>query len=121
MPTRVPAHLLHVCMHPEHTIHVRDAGAKFAEILGAAGFGGSGVPGMLHCFTGNGEELQQCLDLGLHIGITGWVSGSRRRCCGWNASEGRMGVHVCVSAACVHAWCWQPIATFAAVPAAASL
>lgn len=51
----------------------RDAGAKFAEILGAAGFGSSGVPGMLHCFTGNGEELRQCLELGLHIGITGWV------------------------------------------------
>jgi TatD DNase family protein len=56
-------------------MHCRDAGAKFAEILGAAGFGSSGVPGMLHCFTGNGEELRQCLDLGLHIGITGWVRG----------------------------------------------
>lgn len=32
------------------------------------------MPGMLHCFTGNGEELRQCLELGLHIGITGWVS-----------------------------------------------
>lgn len=55
-------------------MHCRDAGAKFAEILGAAGFGSSGVPGMLHCFTGNAQELQQCLELGLHIGITGWVS-----------------------------------------------
>lgn len=61
-------------------MHCRDAGAKFAEILGAAGFGGSGVPGMLHCFTGNGEELQQCLNLGLHIGITGWVSTCRDPC-----------------------------------------
>lgn len=58
-------------------MHCRDAGAKFAEVLGAAGFGGSGVPGMLHCFTGNGEELRQCLDLGLHIGITGWVNDDR--------------------------------------------
>jgi hypothetical protein len=31
------------------------------------------VPGMLHCFTGSGAELQECLALGLHIGITGWV------------------------------------------------
>lgn len=58
-------------------MHCRDAGAKFAEILGAAGFGSSGVPGMLHCFTGNAQELQQCLELGLHIGITGWVNDDR--------------------------------------------
>lgn len=57
-------------------MHCRDAGTRFAEILAAAGFGGSGVPGMLHCYTGNGQELKECLDLGLHIGITGWVSRS---------------------------------------------
>jgi hypothetical protein len=70
-------------MDMDMDINHRDAAAKFAEILGAAGFGGSGVPGMLHCFTGNGEELRQCLELGLHIGITGWVSvaaGRHRGC-----------------------------------------
>lgn len=94
-------------------MHCRDAGAKFAEILSAAGSsssssassgGGSGasngdaaaaaaageglprqrqqqqqlpVSGVLHCFTGNGDELRDCLDLGLHIGITGWVCDDR--------------------------------------------
>ena len=33
---------------------------------------------MLHCFTGNRAELEQCLALGLHIGITGWVCDERR-------------------------------------------
>jgi TatD DNase family protein len=36
-----------------------------------------GVPGVLHCFTGSGSELAECLDLGLHIGITGWVCDDR--------------------------------------------
>jgi hypothetical protein len=62
------------------------------------------VPGMLHCFTGNGQELQQCLDLGLHIGITGWVSRIgwggggggwvRGWVGGWGAEE--QGTRVCV-------------------------
>eukprot|EP00878_Enallax_costatus_P017188 GHUV01018045.1.p1 GENE.GHUV01018045.1~~GHUV01018045.1.p1 ORF type:complete len:244 (+),score=34.01 GHUV01018045.1:1024-1755(+) len=60
-------------------MHCRDAGARFAEILTAAGLGSSNssIPGVLHCFTGNGEELRQCLDLGLCIGITGWVCDDR--------------------------------------------
>jgi TatD DNase family protein len=75
-------------------MHCRDAGEKFAAILGeaaaeAAGAkaGGNGasapsnqklpVPGVLHCFTGNGQELRECLELGLHIGITGWVCDER--------------------------------------------
>lgn len=35
------------------------------------------IGGVLHCFTGNGDELRQCLDLGLCIGITGWVCDDR--------------------------------------------
>lgn len=60
-------------------MHCRDAGARFAEILKSAGLGSSSssIPGVLHCFTGNQEELQQCLDLGLCIGITGWVCDDR--------------------------------------------
>lgn len=76
-------------------MHCRDAGEKFAAILGEAaaaeaaakadGNDGNGnastkllpVPGVLHCFTGNGQELRECLDLGLHIGITGWVCDER--------------------------------------------
>ncbi len=33
---------------------------------------------MLHCFTGSRSEVQECLDLGLFIGITGWVCDERR-------------------------------------------
>ena len=31
-----------------------------------------------HCFTGGAEELAAYLDLGLYIGITGWVCDERR-------------------------------------------
>ncbi len=34
--------------------------------------------GVVHCFTGTAEELRAYLDLGLHIGITGWVCDERR-------------------------------------------
>ena len=33
---------------------------------------------MLHCFTGTAAELEECLALGLHIGITGWICDERR-------------------------------------------
>ena len=33
---------------------------------------------MLHCFTGTGEELNAYLEMGLHIGITGWICYERR-------------------------------------------
>ncbi|WP_205416584.1 TatD family hydrolase, partial [Escherichia coli] len=37
------------------------------------------IPGaVLHCFTGSRSEVQECLDLGLFIGITGWVCDERR-------------------------------------------
>ena len=31
-----------------------------------------------HCFTGEKEELRACVDLGLYIGITGWICDERR-------------------------------------------
>ena len=34
--------------------------------------------GVLHCFTGTGEQAQRYLDLGLSLGITGWVCDERR-------------------------------------------
>ena len=56
-------------------LHCRDAHARFIEILRpwlpAAG-------AVLHCFTGSDEELDQCLALGLHIGVTGWLCDERR-------------------------------------------
>jgi TatD DNase family protein len=37
------------------------------------------IPAMVsHCFTGNGDELEQCLSAGMYIGITGWVCDERR-------------------------------------------
>lgn len=34
--------------------------------------------GVTHCFTGDAQQLKAYLDLGLHIGITGWVCDERR-------------------------------------------
>ncbi len=57
-------------------MHERDAGQTFYEIvrshrdrLGKA---------VLHCFTGDREQLFRLLDLDLHIGITGWICDERR-------------------------------------------
>ncbi|MEN3159080.1 TatD family hydrolase [Alkalimonas sp. NCh-2] len=34
--------------------------------------------GIAHCFTGNSDQLKAYLDLGLYIGITGWLCDERR-------------------------------------------
>lgn len=58
-------------------LHQRDAHDDFIAILRehrdalAAG-------GVAHCFTGTAAELAACLDLGLAIGITGWINDERR-------------------------------------------
>ncbi len=37
------------------------------------------VPAMVsHCFTGNKDQLETCADLGIYIGITGWICDERR-------------------------------------------
>lgn len=36
------------------------------------------VGGVAHCFTGNLSQMNQYLDLGLYIGITGWVCDTKR-------------------------------------------
>jgi TatD DNase family protein len=56
-------------------LHERDASQRFCEILAAAR---KRVPAVLHCFTGTRAELRAYLDLGLHIGITGWICDERR-------------------------------------------
>ena len=33
---------------------------------------------MAHCFTGEAEELKAYLNLGLYVGITGWICDERR-------------------------------------------
>jgi TatD DNase family protein len=55
-------------------LHSRDAHPRFAEILRNLRVG----KGVAHCFTGEGPELRAYLDLGLHIGITGWICDERR-------------------------------------------
>jgi TatD DNase family protein len=56
-------------------LHQRDAHADFAAILREHGARHTGVA---HCFTGDGAELRAYLELGLAIGITGWISDERR-------------------------------------------
>ena len=34
--------------------------------------------GVAHCFTGNAAELKDYLDMGLYVGITGWICDERR-------------------------------------------
>jgi TatD DNase family protein len=57
-------------------LHQRDAHADFVEILSPAM--GDISRAVAHCFTGGAEELGAYLDLGLYIGITGWVCDERR-------------------------------------------
>jgi len=56
-------------------MHEREARERFCRILGAAR---KSVPAVIHCFTGSDEDLRAYLDLGLHIGITGWICDERR-------------------------------------------
>lgn len=54
-------------------LHERDASEDMLQILKQYR-----VTGVLHCFTGNRYALEQYLELGLYIGITGWVCDERR-------------------------------------------
>ena len=55
-------------------LHSRVAHPRFAEILKAHGV----KRAVAHCFTGEREELHAYLDLGLYVGITGWICDERR-------------------------------------------
>ncbi len=57
-------------------LHQRDAHDDFVNILAAYLPQLSG--GVAHCFTGTRGEMQEYLDMGLYIGITGWVCDERR-------------------------------------------
>jgi TatD DNase family protein len=57
-------------------LHQRDAHADFMAILRE--FRGSISDGVAHCFTGSRSELDDCLAIGLAIGITGWICDERR-------------------------------------------
>ncbi|MEJ2165853.1 MAG: TatD family hydrolase [Desulfobacterales bacterium] len=49
--------------------HERDSNGRFLEIIKSQGL--AEIHGVVHCFSGNRQELDQYLSLGLHIGITG--------------------------------------------------
>ena len=58
-------------------LHQRDAHEDFVAILRehASALTAGGVA---HCFTGQANELEDYLRMGLHIGITGWICDERR-------------------------------------------
>ncbi len=58
-------------------LHQRDAHEDFVAILRehASALAAGGVA---HCFTGHAHELRDYLQLGLSIGITGWINDERR-------------------------------------------
>jgi TatD DNase family protein len=57
-------------------LHMRDAHEDFHAILAETRDKLSDV--VVHCFTGNQDELHDYLDLNCHIGITGWICDERR-------------------------------------------
>ncbi|MDU1906557.1 MAG: TatD family hydrolase [Dysgonomonas sp.] len=57
-------------------LHERDAFEDFYKILEK--YKGDIKNMVVHCFTGNKEELLKYLELGCYIGITGWICDERR-------------------------------------------
>jgi len=57
-------------------LHQRDAHERFVALLDECG---TRLPaGVAHCFTGGPAELEDYLERGLYIGVTGWVCDERR-------------------------------------------
>ncbi|BDA46123.1 3'-5' ssDNA/RNA exonuclease TatD [Coccomyxa sp. Obi] len=55
-------------------LHCRDAADRLISILQEYTLT---APAVAHCFTGTKEELEKYIDMGLYIGITGWVCDER--------------------------------------------
>ena len=55
-------------------LHSRDAHPRFSQIVKSMKV----QKAVAHCFTGEHEELRAYLELGLYIGITGWICDERR-------------------------------------------
>lgn len=58
-------------------LHQRDAHEDFVAIL-RAHEPARAQGGVAHCFTDDTDKMRTYLDLGLHIGITGWICDERR-------------------------------------------
>ncbi len=57
-------------------LHQRDARRRFFPLLER--YRDRLPRAVLHCFTGDRDELAACRDLDLHVGITGWICDERR-------------------------------------------
>jgi TatD DNase family protein len=57
-------------------LHERAATGDFAATL--ARWRSRLAGGVVHCFTGDDAALARYLDLGMHVGITGWIADERR-------------------------------------------
>jgi len=57
-------------------LHQRDGHQDFISILRE--YRNSLSRGVVHCFTGTKSELEDYLELDMHIGITGWICDERR-------------------------------------------
>ncbi|MZQ84897.1 YchF/TatD family DNA exonuclease [Paenibacillus sp. 5J-6] len=58
-------------------LHEREAHHDFVRILKPYLSKGN-YKAVVHCFTGSSQELETYLQLGMHIGITGWICDERR-------------------------------------------
>ncbi|KAJ9509702.1 hypothetical protein QJQ45_011306 [Haematococcus lacustris] len=56
-------------------MHCREAAPQLADVLRR--YLPLPAPAVVHCFTGNAQELACFLEMGLHIGITGWICDER--------------------------------------------
>ena len=57
-------------------LHQRDAEDDFLAIL--RDYRDQISAAVIHCFTGDRAFLHRCLDLDLHVGVTGWICDERR-------------------------------------------
>ncbi len=57
-------------------LHQRDAHADFVAMLDTCRH--ELVAGVAHCFTENEDIAQEYVEMGLHLGITGWICDERR-------------------------------------------
>ena len=55
-------------------LHERDAFEQQLSVL----YSVTGLKGVAHCFTGTQEQMLAYLDLGLYIGVTGWLCDPKR-------------------------------------------
>ncbi|MED3662936.1 TatD family hydrolase [Ureibacillus sp. FSL K6-8385] len=57
-------------------LHERDAHERFCEIF--ANFRDLAETSVVHCFTGDEEQVKKYVSMGFYIGLTGWICDERR-------------------------------------------